>query len=358
VKINGWHICFLSAWLPGILSGGSIGFLQTNLVSDGAVPAVTTDPDLKNPWGISFSPTSPFWIANNGTGLSTLYNGLGAKQGLVVSMPPAGQTPTGTVFSAISANFLGDRFLFATEAGTIAGWQGSAGTTAVTRVDLSFSGAAFKGLAIAGDHIYATDFAGGKVDVFDGNYSPVTLPGSFQDPNLPAGFAPFGIQNIGGTIVVTFAKQGSGGDEQAGAGLGIVDVFDTNGFLVRRLISGGVLNAPWGLALAPATFGDLAGLILVGNFGDGLINGFDPTTGAFVGSLSDSLGKPLVIDGLWGLAFGNGGTGFSSNKLYFTAGPNGEADGLFGSLEPVPEPSTALLLTVGLSLLFGTRRRR
>jgi uncharacterized protein (TIGR03118 family) len=347
---------------------GPLGYVQTNLVSNISGLAKTFDPDLKNPWGISFGPTTPFWVADNGTGLSTIYDGMGAKQGLVVSIPPAPGSPagtlgvpTGTVFNA-GSGFTGDKFLFATEDGTIAGWQG--GTSAAVRVDLAGSDAVFKGLAIADDRIYATDFHNGTVDVFDKNYSQITAAGAFTDPNLPSGYSPFGIETIGGSIYVTYALKEAGGDDDvAGPGFGFVDKYDTNGNLTQRLIVGvpgdptSPLNSPWGLALAPPGFGDLAGLLLVGNFGDGHINAFDPLTGAFVSTLNDSSGNPIVIDGLWGLKFGNGSSGFNPNSLYFTAGLNDEKDGLFGSLAAVPEPSTALLLTGALLLGAGLRKR-
>jgi uncharacterized protein (TIGR03118 family) len=350
---------------------GSVGFAQINLVSDGAVPANFIDPDLRNPWGISFGPMTPFWIADNGTGLSTLYNGAGLKQGLVVTIPPAPAnpfttaTPTGTVFNsgAASGAFMSDRFLFATEDGTITGWSPGLGTTGAVRVDNS-SSAVYKGLAIAGNRIYATNFANGTVDVFDANYAQI-LPGAFTDPTLPSGYAPFGIENIGGSIYVTYAKKEPGGDDDVpGPGFGFVDKFDTDGNLTQRLVTGipgdpnSPLNSPWGMASAPSTFGDLAGLLLVGNFGDGRINAFDPVTGAFVSSLNDSLGNPIVNDGLWALKFGNSGPGFSPDTLYFTAGLNGEADGLFGSLQSeVPEPSASWLMGGGLLLALWLRKR-
>jgi len=349
---------------------GPMGYVQTNLTSNIPGLANFTDPNLKNPWGISFGPSTPFWTANNGTGTSTLYNGMGQPQALVVTVPPAPGSPagtlgvpTGTVFNSGGAGgaFMGDRFLFATEDGTISGWQPSLGTNGAVRVDESAGGAVYKGLAIAGNRIYATDFANGMVDVFDSSYMPVTLGGAFTDPTLPSGYSPFGIENIGGSIYVTYAfKQAGGDDDVPGPGFGFVDKYDTNGMLLQRLINGGpgsALNSPWGLALAPSSFGDLANLLLVGNFGDGRINAFDPTTGAFVSALNNSSGNPIEIDGLWALKFGNKGPGFSSNRLYFTAGLNGEADGLFGSLTPSPEPSTGLLLTGALLLGAGLRRR-
>ena len=260
---------------------------------------------------------------------------------------------------------MGDGFIFATEDGTITGWQPALGTNAAVRVDLSASAAVYKGLAIAGNRIYATNFGNGTVDIFDStNYAPVNIAGAFTDPTLPSGYAPFGIENIGGSIYVTYAKKEMGGnDDEPGPGFGFVDKYDTNGTLIQRLITGvpgdpsSPLNSPWGLALAPSGFGPLANLLLVGNFGDGRINAFDPLTGAFVSSLNNTSGNPIEIDGLWALKFGNAGPGFSANKLYFTAGLNGEADGLFGSLQSVPEPSTGLLLTGALLLGAAIRRR-
>ncbi len=364
-----------AAWLGCLLCvscvAAPIAFTQTNLVSDGAVPAVTTDPDLKNPWGIAFGPMSPFWIADNGTGKSTLYRGDGTKVGLVVTIPPPagsmpGDTsaPTGALFNA-TAGFMGDRFLFATEDGTISGWQPSLGTTAALRVDQSVSDV-YKGLATNGNRIYATDFHNGRVAVYDSGYNPVSLGSSaFTDPNLPSGYHPFGIQSIGGFIYVTFAlKETSGDDDVKGPGFGFVDKFDADGNLVQRLVVGNPgdpnspLNAPWGLAVAPGGFGNLGGTLLVGNFGDGKINGFDLSTGALVDSVKDANGAPISIDGLWGIAFGNNGPGFSSNRLYFTAGINDEANGLFGSLQPVPEPASLFLVGCTLALVVYRRRLR
>ena len=362
----------IAAWIgSSLLTANPLGFVQKNLVSDGAVPAAVIDSSLKNPWGISFSPTTPFWISDNGSGLSTLYSGDGTKQGLVVTIPPPGgspagtmATPTGTVYNGTSTDFSGDRFIFATEDGTIAGWQG--GTTASLRADNSAGGAVYKGLAIASGMIYATDFANGKVDVWNDGYTPLSLGGgAFTDPNLPSGYSPFGIQNLGGDLYVTYAKKEAGGDDDTpGPGFGFVDKYDTSGNLLQRVVVGdpgnpnSPLNSPWGLAIAPAGFGDLGGVLLVGNFGDGHINAFDSTTGAFIRTLTDASGSPLVIDGLWGLSFGNGGPGFDANKLYFTAGINDEQDGLFGSLSPVPESGTMLLIGLGLTGAAFIRRGR
>jgi uncharacterized protein (TIGR03118 family) len=331
-------------------SGGGV-YQQTNLVSNLQGKAAHTDPNLVNPWGISYAPTSPFWISDNAAGLSTLYDGQGNIQSLVVTVPPppGGTTgaPTGTVYNSNSNAFVvskngksgGSIFLFDSEDGTLSGWNPNVDpTNAILAVDNSGSGAVYKGLVLAsnnsGTFLYATNFRAGTVDVFDKNFAPAKLSGSFTDPNLPKGYAPFGIENMGSSnILVTFAKQDKAKhDNVSGKGLGFVDVFDTNGNLVKRLISQGQLNAPWGLAMAPATFGQFSNDLLVGNFGDGRINAFDPNTGSFLGQLMNKNGKAIKISGLWGLKFGNGGQAGKTNQLFFTAGIHHEADGLFGML--------------------------
>jgi uncharacterized protein (TIGR03118 family) len=320
-----------------------VSFRQTNLVTDNQqlATATFTDTSLKNPWGISSSPTSPMWVSDNNAGVTTLYTGNGTKVPLTVTIPPGqGSTqgsPTGTVFNGNSAEFAGDRFLFATEDGTIAGWQG--GPTAVTRVDNSKStpSSVYKGLAIGfdglADHLYASNFRFGRVDVFNSDYTPA---GSFTDSKVPAGYAPFNVQNLGGVLYVTFAKQNADKhDDVAGRGHGFVDAFDLNGRLLDRLVSRGRLNSPWGLAIAPASFGALAGTLLVGNFGDGHINAYTLDEGEFKGELRSTDGAPIAIDGLWALRVGNGGgtpTSGDKNAVYFTAGINHENDGLFGTI--------------------------
>jgi uncharacterized protein (TIGR03118 family) len=358
-------LVILGAVLFLALPAAAAGYVQTNLVSDLPGIAAVTDLDLVNPWGIASSATSPFWVSDNGKGLATLYNGAGVKQGLVVTVPPkAGGTPpgapTGVVFNPNTTDFLinGNHaiFIFATEDGTISGWN--AGTTAILKVDNSPT-AVYKGLAMgnngSGNFLYAANFNAGTIDVFDSTFAPATLAGSFTDPNLPAGYAPFNIRDLGGSLYVTYALANG----NHGPGLGIVDVFDFNGNLVRRLTSGGGLDSPWGLALAPGNFGEFSNDLLVGNFGDGTINAFDPTSGNFLGKLTDKMGNPIAIDGLWGLIFGNGANGGDLDTLYFTAGIDGETHGLFGSLA-VPVPSAFILLGSGLAglLTFSRVRKR
>jgi uncharacterized protein (TIGR03118 family) len=331
---------------------------QTNLVSDIPGLAAITDAALKNPWGVSFSATSPFWVSDQATNVSTLYSAAGVKQGLVVSVPGG---PTGQVFAGGSgftlSNGAAATFFFSTLSGTILGWNGAAGTSAIVQV--ISAGAVYTGLAVAPQHLYAVDVAGAKIDVFDSTYQHVF--GGFVDPNLPAGFAPYNIQNIGGSLYVEYFNPSGQG--------GIVDVFDTGGTLLRRFSSDSHLNEPWGIALAPAGFGDFGGALLIGNFGDGLINAFDPATGGFLGTLSDPLGAPLVNDGLWALGFRTG-AGFDPNTLYFTAGINDEANGLFGAIQvddgsgppnppgSVPEPASLLLLGSGLVGVVRHRLRK
>ena len=345
-------------------------YKQTNLVSDLPGWAVFTDPNLVNPWGLVASPTSAWWVSDAGTGRSTLYNGGGVPQALVVSVPgPGGAVgaPTGQVFNGGTA-FGSDRFIFATEDGTIDGWRGALGTTAEILLDNSGSGSVYKGLAIssigANSYLYASDFHNGRIQVLASTGAP-TLSGTFLDPTMPAGYAPFNIQNLGGTLYVTYAKQDSDAhDDVAGLGNGYVSAFDLSGNFLRRFASNGPLDSPWGLAMAPASFGSFAGDLLVGNFGNGMINAFDPMTGAFLDSLRDADGNSLAIDGLWGIAFGNGSGSGPLGTLYFTAGIAGpdavEDHGLFGSISAVPEPGTGLMgaALVGFCGVIWARRRK
>ena len=328
-------------------------YQQANLVSDLPGMAAHTDSNLVNPWGIASSGSSFFWVADNHTGVATLYDSSGTPQSLVVTVPPepGGMegSPDGIVFNG-STDFEVSpgspaRFIFATEDGTISGW--ASGTTAVIKVlDTSATGVVYKGLAIGNNgtanFLYGTDFHGNAVNVFNATYAPVTLAGSFSDPTIPMGFAPFNVQNIGGVLYVTYALQDADRhDDVPGPGNGFINKFDLNGNLLGRFASHGTLNSPWGMALAPAGFGMFGGDLLVGNFGDGRINAFDPATGAFLGQLTDGSGNPITIQGLWGLRFGNGGSGGDPNTLYFAAGipgPGGmvEDHGLFGSISVVP----------------------
>jgi uncharacterized protein (TIGR03118 family) len=330
-------------------------FTKSSLVtSDGSIPNVAQDPLLINPWGMAFSPTSPIWVADNGSQSSTLYDGTGIPQALIVQIPAGlrgNANSTGMVFNGTPADFVvtsgtksaGAAFIFAGETGTISGWSPTVdGTHAIKMYD-DVNGAVFKGLAIANNgtanRLYAADFHNNKVIVFDRTFTPVTVPGGFADATLPAGFAPFGIQALqiqGQTrIVVTYAKQDLvAQDEIDGAGFGLVNVFDADGTLVTHLVAtGGELNAPWGIALAPDNFGTLSNKLLVGNFGNGVIDAYDPVSGQFAGAINDATGSPISTPGLWGIAFGNGARNQPKTTLYFVAGINHEAGGLYGRID-------------------------
>jgi uncharacterized protein (TIGR03118 family) len=336
----------------------SVRLARTDLVSDQAGKAVTTDANLKNAWGIAFNPAGPAWVSNAGSSTTTVYDATGNLL-LTVAVPAAatdteGSSPTGQVFNA-STGFAGDKFILANEHGTIVGWQPAGG--AKTRADRTAAGSVYKGLAIVGAKIFATDFHNGAIDVFDASYSLVPTAG-FIDPTIPAGYAPFNIQELGGKLYVTYAQQDADKhDDQQGAGKGFVSVFETSGTLIGRIASRGTLNAPWGLALAPASLGSkVAGKLLVGNFGDGAVQAFDvsfATTGgnsdgygygstpaaarttvhaSYLGSLLGTHGQKLAIDGLWALAVSPQG------QLFFSAGPGGEAHGAFGKLSLATSP--------------------
>ncbi len=334
---------FLAA---GAASGGIADdvFTMHALVGDTGGAGPVTDATLVNGWGLSAGPTTPWWVSDNGTNASTLYNGSGAKQALTVAVPGA---PTGTVFNGSATDFVisqggksgASRFLFSTEGGTILGWSPAVnGATAIAGVDRSSTGAVYKGLATLNDRLYATDFHNNRVDVFDASFSPVTA--SFTDPKLPKGYAPFGIQALAGSIFVTYAKQdGAGKDDVPGNGNGYVDQYAPDGTFVARVASGGRKNAPpnapWGLAIAPASFGVFSGDLLIGNFGNGRISAYQDRGGGkwvFKGQLRKGDQTILAIDGLWAIAFGNGAAGGPATSLYFAAGPGGEAHGLFGAI--------------------------
>lgn len=315
-------------------------YTVTPLVSDQPGVAPVTDPDLVNAWGLTSGPTTPWWVADNGTNKSTLYRGQdGAKQGLVVRVDGG---PTGTVFNPTTGFMLptGGKalFLFDSEDGKVRAWNGAQGTTAIVVADLG-QGAKYKGLAIAdtaaGPRLYAADFHNARVDVFNGSFGLVTASG-FVDPGLPNGYAPFGIQTIDDRVFVTYAQQDAdAADEVAGQGKGFVDVYDTAGNLLGHVAQHGQLNAPWGVALAPDSFGRFAGDLLVGNFGDGQINAYEELgNGQFEhrGELRDASGKPLAIDGLWALQVGKAGNNAPAGALFFTAGPDDETHGLFGRI--------------------------
>jgi uncharacterized protein (TIGR03118 family) len=356
-------------------------FAVTALVSDVPIKNMnpTIDPVLRNAWGVAFTPAaSPFWIADNSSGCATLYDGVGAKVALQVAIPlpdnsvpttacqpasaqtnpppPTPAAPTGIVWNPTTSPTAGflvpgtnipASFIFDTEDGTISAWAGIIPdpTRAVIAFDNSASGAVYKGLVFGsnatGVFLFATNFNAGTIDVFgpansssNGQYVPIATSGGFVDPDIPAGYAPFGIQNIDGSLFVTYAKQNAEKhDDVAGPGNGFVDIFDTDGHLLRRFASRGPLNSPWGITRASFAFGRFSGDILVGNFGNGKVNAF-ASDGDFLDTLRDGGDKPLVIDGLWTLILG-GGRNSNSDMLYFTAGPNGETDGLFGTISPV-----------------------
>ncbi len=344
---------------------GSDHYRQTNLVSDLANPPggppAHVDSNLVNPWGIATGPTTPLWVSDNGAGVSTVYNGAGQTVRPPVAIPapqgsPPGSTgtPTAVVFNVtpddfpVSENGSAGKalFIWATEDGTIAGWSPSVdANNAIIAVDNSQhptadNGAVYKGLALANFggayYLYATNFRAGTVDVFDATFHQVHLPGSFIDPFIPAGFAPFGIQAISGNLYVTYAKQDAEKhDDVAGPGNGFVDVFSPSGRLAGRFASQGPLNSPWGVVVAPAGFGRFSNDILVGNFGDGRITAYSRpigVSGMLVGQLQDPTGQPLAIHGLWGLLAGNGSAGSNINAVYFAAGIDHESHGLFGAL--------------------------
>ena len=334
-------------------------YAQHNILSDVPGLADQTDPNVVNAWGLDSGDTTPWWIADNGSGKTTLYSVSAGAVVTTFAVPGAGGAqgnPTGLIFNGgpgfVVNNGVGSpsaaRFIFASEDGTLSAFKGAPIVTVVPNPQAAAHGAIYKGLAIdsrtAGQHLYATDFHNGKVDVFDSSFHLVTLAGNFTDPNLPAGFAPFGIQNIGGTLYVTYALQDEDAeDDVAGPGNGFVDAYDLDGNLIQRVASAGELNSPWGLALAPEGFGRFSGDLLVGNFGNGRIHAFDPNKptadGEFeaVGLLHSAAGRPIQIDGLWALQFGHStgpavGANGLTTTLFFTAGPFEEDHGLFGSI--------------------------
>ncbi len=386
IRIRGYRSAItwlgLCCALPGFANSSRGGYISvTNLVTnDPGNPAQIADPFLRNAWGISLSPIGPFFVSDNATGVTTLYQVnplsnattkmiLGSPPdtsgGIVI--PPSGSgTPTGQVFNTASATgvFNGDTVLLVNNDGTISGWRPALGTTAEI-LQTGTPDNVYKGVTLTttGGHSYllAANFRSGNIDVMKGDSGAPDLTGKFTDPNLPAGFAPFNLWTAGSAIYVTYALQKPGGhDDQPGAGLGFVDAFDLQGNLLGRIGTKGTLNSPWGLAIAPESFGSLAGDLLVGNHGDGTIDVFsaNPASPSFLGQLIGADGKPILINGLWGLTPGNDELAGSSQDIYFSAGPDGEANGLFGvlqAIQPVPEPSSVVLSLVAAGLLAGQR---
>jgi uncharacterized protein (TIGR03118 family) len=379
--------------VPIARAGGVSGYVQSNLVSDISGMAQVTDPNLKNPWGVSFSGASPFWVSNQATNTASVYSFNGTtvgeptppgSTGNFVNVPPQVSTPpngpTGLVFAGgagftiPAANGGGSpTFIFSTLDGSVEGWVSG---NMNARLGVQVPGAIFTGLALGmsggSNFLYAADDKNGAIDVFNTSFTNVTntmFAGKFVDPNLPAGFTPFNIQLLNGNLYVAYAHpngivQGPGG---------FVDEYDTSGNLIARLVSdptGTMLNGPWGMAIAPSNFGAASNDLLVGNFGNATgtenngtiaVFGINGLTTSYLGNLSDNSGNPIVIPGLWSLEFGNNGSAGSSNDLFFTAGINGQADGLFGELFSVPEPASAIQATLALviaSAYLAYRRRR
>ena len=370
-RVARWRaaVLLLAAAVTGLVVGAMpaaaspSAFRQVNLVSDVSGVAPLTDPDLVNAWGLSASPGtdqvpgSPLWVSDNGTDKTTLYQGATAtsvnKASLVVQISSG--APTGQVFNPSTSGFVvrdadghsgSARFIFASENGGIDGWNPAVGATGsspstVTEVAVrNGANAVYKGLAIAQasdghTYLYAANFRSGRVEAYDNTFTPVQLPGGlFVDPRIPAGYAPFNVQELAGKLYVSHARQDPLlKDDVAGQGHGFVDVFNNDGGFIRRLVTRGQLDSPWGLALAPAGFGGFGGALLVGNFGNGHINAYDPATGAHLGQLRSTNGKPIVIDGLWALRFGNGNAA-KTGELLFSAGPADETHGLLGKIVP------------------------
>jgi uncharacterized protein (TIGR03118 family) len=363
----------LGALCVGTWRAEAGAYVQTNLVSDGFLPAELIDPSLKNPWGVSHSDTSPFWTSNQGTSTASLFNVSVTppvkNPTIAPSIPPGGAGavgPTGQVNNGNASSFLltnGDggsaRFIFANLNGTISGWDGGAASV----IQATTAGAVYTGLAInnAQTLLYAANGAQNRIDVFDHNFANITsttFVGKFVDPVLPAGLVPFNVQNIGGNIYVTYAPAGGRPNQiHVPEGNGAVAEFDANGTFIKQIISGSKLASPWGIALAPGGFGEFGGDLLVGNFSFDAseINAFDPMTGAPIGTIPIDDGG--AHGGLWALNFGTGGQNGSPNTLFFTDGVNGEADGLFAALTPAPEPSSLALLAAAFGL-FAARRAR
>ena len=362
--------------LFGVVTVAAGQYRQTNLTSNGAAPAANTDANLVNPWGLAFGPTTPAWVANQGSGNSTLYNGAGQPQPTIVTIPVASgpsvvaRGPTGVVFNGTTdfqISGIPSQFIFASLDGGLSAWYD--GLSSAVPVTNQSDRAIYTGLALASHNgrnlLYAANEKGISVDVFDTNFTLLNttdLPGSFQDPTLPVGLVPFNVQPIGNELFVTYAippSQAGGSFPVAGA----VNVFTTGGEFVRRFATGGELDGPWGVVKAKPNFGPLADKILIGNDGNGRINAFDPVTGNFVATMLDENGQPIVNEHLWGLVFGNGTNGLDPETLYFTAGINNEQGGLFGSIEstgtvPIPLPNLILIAPIVMGYAAWKMRRK
>lgn len=358
---------FLGA--SSVVAGG--GYVQTNLVSDGSIPGTQTDSNLVNPWGLVAAPGGPWWVSNNGSATTTVYNGSGNT---VLGPFPVSGAPTGVVFNssggfAVGAGGSGGsaKFIYVGEDGKINGWAGGASAVAAPAPD--FRGV-YKGTALGTTGgktlLYVTDFRAGQIRMFDSNFAAATTSGSFTDPSLPAGYAPFNIANINNKLYVSYALQDSAKhDDVSGAGHGFIDVYTLDGVLSGRFASGVALNSPWGMVQAPANFGQFSNDILVGNFGDGTIHAFDPNSHALLGAVGTDASHPFVIGDLWGLSFGNGGLAGQTNQLFFTAGVQDEAHGLFGMIastsggpSAVPLPAASYAGGIALLLVGWVVRRK
>lgn len=327
-------------------------FTAKAVVSDGSIAGTQTDANLKNGWGIAFNPNGFVWVTATGTQKSTLYDGNGVPQTLVVTVPPAGSAPanpTGIIFSGTSSfpvtknGVTGpSRFVFSSEDGSLSGWSPAADLANAIVTYRDGGGAVYKGLAVAtrsgADFLYATDFRNNKVDVFDTSFQKVQLAGSFADPQLPANYAPYGIQTIGTRIYVTYAQQDANRrNAVAGAGLGALNAFNTDGTLAQRIVTpGATLNAPWGITQAPGNFAGASSRLIVANEGDGTLQAFDPATGEWNGALAQKDGTTLQLDGVRGIAFGNGLNQQPLNTLFYVAGPNKGVNGAYGRVDVQP----------------------
>jgi uncharacterized protein (TIGR03118 family) len=338
-------------------------FSVTNLITNNQAvsPAQITDPNLVNPWGVSFGPATPLWVSNEGTGVTSLYSISNSDKVSIVTTPPPSLFPvtiqgggvTGQVFNSSSTAFNGDPFVFVTLGGAVEGWRPTLGNTAEV-LSLANSANSYDGATLVtvngNEYLLAANNKTGNIDVLNGTASQPGLPGNFKDPNLPAGFVPYNVQVLNGVVYVTY--------EQVGKSGGIVDAFSTSGNFLARVGAGGSLDQPWGLAIAPTSFGSLAGDLLVGNKGSGEISVFNLATDTALGTLNGTNGSPIVIQDLWALTVGNGAGAGSTQEIYFTAGVGGYRDGLFGAIQSVPEPSTAALGLISVGLLAGWRWKK